>query len=108
VDLYGYLIPDGNKAIDQLHMLWRRSPRDQSATPAQPLRVPLFSDRLDYPAVMKRESGVSDGLRISSDPPVYPQDQQLTAADPRKSLQIERKSATTRNQDSDDTQEPVP
>jgi hypothetical protein len=44
--------------------------------------------------------GVSDGLRITSDPLPHQQDQLLSSADRGKKRQIERKSATSRNQES--------
>jgi integrase len=68
VDLYGHLIPGGNKqAVDRLDL-----PVDKvgywtdSATPAQPdqpINGPVSSDRVFYPIVMMRGSGVSDGFR---------------------------------------------
>jgi len=45
--------------------------------------------------------GVSDGFRNSSNPQSYQQDQTLTSADRGKIEQTRRKSATSRNQESD-------
>ena len=57
VDLYGQLIPGGNKqAVDRL----------DSATPAQPglaFRGPVSSDQLAVQEVTRRRSGVDDGFR---------------------------------------------
>lgn len=68
VDLYGHLIPGGNKqAVDRLD-----SPVDKtrfgvdSATPVQPQQSvmgPASTDHVEYPRVTRRRSGVSDGFR---------------------------------------------
>jgi len=47
------------------------------------------------------DDGVSDGFRISSDPEARQADQSLADADRGKTRQILRKSATSRNQESD-------
>lgn len=68
VDLYGHLIPGGNKqAVDRLDTpaaAW--FDEAQSATPAQPAPPglkPEFSDYSMYPGVTERRVGVSDGFR---------------------------------------------
>lgn len=64
VDLYGHLIPGGNKqAVDRLD-----TPvgLPNSATPAQPVGAamgPVSSDQLEYSVVPRRASGVDDGFR---------------------------------------------
>src|SRR5215831_2714945 len=72
VDLYGHLIPGGNKqAVDRLDA----PPVDKaafeancatSAQPATGITLPASSDRVDYQPVVKEGSGVSDGLRTRS------------------------------------------
>jgi len=72
VDLYGHLIPGGNKqAVDRLDA----PPVDKaafeancatSAQPATGIMLPVSSDRMDYQRVAKKEIGVSDGLRTRS------------------------------------------
>ena len=86
VDLYGHLIPGGNKqAVDRLDL-----PVDQPrlwlnfATPAHPvLDAAQASERegLGDQGVTRRRYGVSDGFRISSDPLDSQEDQALTDAD---------------------------
>ena len=71
VDLYGHLIPGGNKqAVDRLDLPVELPPVEvKSATPAQPAAVisgPVSTDRVEYPRVAKRRVGVSDGLRTRS------------------------------------------
>jgi len=68
VDLYGHLIPEGNKqAVDRLDTPvnpWL--PEGQSATPAQPPRYEAPAASLDqsiYQVVARGEVGVSDGFR---------------------------------------------
>ncbi len=68
VDLYGHLIPGGNKqAVDRLDTpagAW--FVESQSATPAQPPRhetSAASSDQSIYQVVARREVGVSDGFR---------------------------------------------
>ena len=68
VDLYGHLIPGGNKqAVDRLDfVLEERDLRPESATPAQPAPVfpgPVSSDQLQSSMVTKKETGVDDGFR---------------------------------------------
>ena len=68
VDLYGHLIPGGNKqAVDRLDTPVDKSRSEaESATQLQPEQVaimPPSSDRLEYPVVTRRETGVSDGPR---------------------------------------------
>ncbi|SPP64720.1 putative Phage integrase [Nitrospira lenta] len=68
VDLYGHLIPGGNKqAVDRLDLpVEKPTLAVESATPAQP-RSPIpglaSTDRLEIPVVTKRKDGVSDGFR---------------------------------------------
>ena len=68
VDLYGHLIPGGNKqAVDRLDTptaAWFTE--TQSATPAQPLQpgsASAFDDYSMIPGVTERRVGVSDGFR---------------------------------------------
>ena len=67
VDLYGHLIPGGNRqAVDRLDSLVSEA---VSATPTQPPVVsprPLPPDLPDYPTVRRKEVGVSDGFRTRS------------------------------------------
>ncbi len=68
VDLYGHLIPGGNKqAVDRLDTPVEKALLEaESATPAQPTQpvvMPASSDRLEYPVVTRRKTGVSDGSR---------------------------------------------
>ncbi len=68
VDLYGHLIPGGNKqAVDQLDTpaaAWFGGAQSAtSAQPAQPGLTPAFSDYPMHPGVTERIVGVSDGLR---------------------------------------------
>ncbi len=64
VDLYGHLIPGGNKqAVDRLD-----TPEIQpiSATPAQPvavIREPISSNQLSYSVLARGGHGVDDGFR---------------------------------------------
>jgi integrase len=64
VDLYGHLIPGGNKqAVDRLDP---PAPQPNSATSAQPAATfagPVSSDQLMPQEVMTRGYGVSDGFR---------------------------------------------
>src|SRR5262245_52315887 len=71
VDLYGHLIPGGNKqAVDRLDApVDNPVSKAKSATSAQPatnVMVPASSDSMDYQRVAKKEIGVSDGLRTRS------------------------------------------
>jgi hypothetical protein len=61
---------------------------------------PLICSRKEW----KEEIGVSDGLRISSDPASTQEDQSLTDADRGETRQNLREPATKRNQDSDEEQ----
>lgn len=68
VDVYGHLIPGGNKqAVDRLDLpVEKVQVEGQFATPAQPPRVypgPVSSDRPISPVVARKEVGVSDGCR---------------------------------------------
>ncbi len=67
VDLYGHLIPGGNKqAVDRLDTPVEEL---QPATPAQPPHAypgPVSTDLPNYPVVRRRGSGVSDGFRTRS------------------------------------------
>ncbi len=68
VDLYGHLFPSGNKqAVDRLDTPVDKVPFEaESATPVQPMQpviMPHSSDPLEYPVVMKKGTGVSDGFR---------------------------------------------
>ncbi len=64
VDLYGHLIPGGNKqAVDRLDT---PVAQPHSATPAQPVVAPMgpvSSDQLEYSVVTRRAYGVDDGFR---------------------------------------------
>jgi len=72
VDLYGHLIPGGNKqAVDRLDAppVDKAAFEANGATSAQPatgITLPASSDRVDYQPVVKEGSGVSDGLRTRS------------------------------------------
>jgi hypothetical protein len=57
---------------------------------------------LNYSLVARKESGVDDGFRISSNPSGHQQDPPLPCADGGKIEQVERKSATDCNQDFND------
>jgi integrase len=68
VDLYGHLIPGGNKqAVDRLDTPVDKSVSEaESATPAQPhpgSHGETPSEFVKYPVVVRREFGVSDGFR---------------------------------------------
>ncbi len=65
VDLYGHLIQGRNKqAVDRLDTSVETiSFEAGSATPVQPVVMPVSSDRLEYAAFTRRETGVSDGSR---------------------------------------------
>lgn len=70
VDLYGHLIPGGNKqAVDRLdtpaepsHFEAHSATQPQPAAYVQPVTSP---DRVNYPVVAARKVGVSDGFRTS-------------------------------------------
>src|SRR5215831_12977970 len=71
VDLYGHLIPGGNKqAVDRLDAPVDKAVSEaDSATSAQPatgVTMPSSSDRVNYQRVVKKGVGVSDGLRTRS------------------------------------------
>ena len=107
MDLYGHLIPGGNKqAVDRLDFdVEERSLRPESATPAQPAPVfpgAMSTDQLQSPAVTRKGAGVDDGFRISSNPSDHQQDPALPIADGGKIEQAARKSATDCNQDFSD------
>ena len=68
VDLYGHLIPGGNRqAVDRLDTPTVSRPLGPdsatSAQPQPPVQGPASSDRPFYPVVTKRGHGVDDGFR---------------------------------------------
>ena len=80
-DIYGHLIPGGNKqAVDRLDLPVELPPvQAKSATPAQPtpgIPRPVSTDQVEYPRVARSGSGVSDGLRtrnlLSHSQALYP------------------------------------
>lgn len=68
VDLYGHLIPGGNKqAVDRLDsVVEERIIGSKSATSLQPATMlpgPVSSDRLQSPILTRKGVGVDDGFR---------------------------------------------